>query len=163
MSCMMHTAWHALAKAAMLWCTCSRDFTRVAVYLVVQINLSRWKVVRCGKLPFHWTLVRWQRLSRVANHAITRQQCIDSKIYRIEIEDNYYGIRPMLKFLALSFQPLQRNKRQRHTCTHTHTHTHDDYCMPLGLRPPRHNYKSCNCVQYTVQKFRFIHVFSKLL
>ena len=23
--------------------------------------------------------------------------------------------------------------------THTHTHTHDDYRMPLGLRPPRHN------------------------
>ena len=77
----------ALAKAAMLWRTCSRDFTRVAVYLVMQMDFSRWKVVRCGKLSLHWTLNRWQRPSRWANHAITRQQHIDSKIYRVEIEN----------------------------------------------------------------------------
>ena len=71
--------------AAMLWCTCSRDFTRVAFYLVVQMDLPRWKVVCCGQLTLHWTLDHWQQPSRWANHAITRQQCIDSKMYRIEI------------------------------------------------------------------------------
>ena len=44
----------------------------------------------------------------------------------------YCSVRPMLKFLALTFKPLQRNRRERHT------HTHDDYCMPPGLRPLRH-------------------------
>ena len=68
-----------------LWRACSRNFTKVAVYLVVQVYLSRWKVVRCGKLTLLWTLDRWQSgPSRRANHAITRQ---DSKIYRLEIED----------------------------------------------------------------------------
>ena len=47
------TPRRARAKAAILWCTCSWDFTRVAVYLVVQIDLSRWTVVRCGKLTLH--------------------------------------------------------------------------------------------------------------
>ena len=83
----VHTARRARAKAAMLWRACSQDFTRVAVYLVVQMDLSRWKVVCCGKLTLHWTLNRWQRPSRWANHAITRQKRIDSKIYRIHFED----------------------------------------------------------------------------
>ena len=40
------------AKAAKLWRTCSLDFTMVAIYLVVQIDLSRWKVVCSGYLGF---------------------------------------------------------------------------------------------------------------
>ena len=50
----------AQAKAAMLWNTCSQDFTRSAVYLVVQMELSRWKVVQCVQLTLHWTLNCWQ-------------------------------------------------------------------------------------------------------
>ena len=38
------------AKAAMLWRASSQDFTRVAIYLVVQMNLSRWKAVCCRQL-----------------------------------------------------------------------------------------------------------------
>ena len=30
--------------------------------------------------------------------------------------------------------------RKTYRLTHTHRHTHDDYHMPLGLRPPRHDY-----------------------
>ena len=82
-----NTMQHVLAKGAMLWHACSWDFTRLAVYLVVQMNLSKWKVVCCGKLTLHWTLNCRQQPSRRANHTITRQQRIDSKIYRIEIED----------------------------------------------------------------------------
>ena len=72
-------ARHALAKAAMLWHACSQDFSRVTVYLVVQMGLSRWKVVCCGKFILHWTLDRWQWPSRWANHAISGQKHIDSK------------------------------------------------------------------------------------
>ena len=78
---------HALAKTAKLWRDCSLYFTRVAVYLVVQMDLSRSMVACCGQLAFHWTLNHWRWPSRWANHAITRQQCIDSKICRIELED----------------------------------------------------------------------------
>ena len=78
-----HHQWckqRAQYKAAMLWRACSQDFTRVAVYLVVQMELSRWKVVCCGQLTLRWTLDRWQRPSRWAHHAVTRQQSLKSKI-----------------------------------------------------------------------------------
>ena len=80
-----YAAWRALAKAAKIWHACSWDFTRVTVNLRYT-NLSRWKVVCCGKLALHLTLDRWQQPSKGANHIITRQQRIDSKIYRIEID-----------------------------------------------------------------------------
>ena len=59
------------------WHACSQEFTRVAIYFVVQTDFSRWKEVCCGKLTLHWTLDRWQWPSRWANHTITRQQCIN--------------------------------------------------------------------------------------
>ena len=59
------------------WHACSQDFARVAIYFVVQMDLSRWKGVCCGKLTLHWTLNRWQWPSRWANHAITKQHCIN--------------------------------------------------------------------------------------
>ena len=78
--------WLAQTKAAKLWRSCSWDFTRSTVYLVVQVGLSRWELVRCGKLTLHWTLDHWQQLSRCANHAIARQQeRIHSKFCRIDI------------------------------------------------------------------------------
>ena len=54
---------------------------------MVQINLGKWKVVRCGKLNLHWTPDRWQWPSRWADHVVTRQQRINSKFYRIKLED----------------------------------------------------------------------------
>ena len=54
-----------------LWHACFRDFARVTVYLVVQMDLSRWKVVCCGQLTLHWTLDRWQWQSKLANHSVT--------------------------------------------------------------------------------------------
>ena len=65
---------------AKLWRACSWDFTRVAVYLVAQMDLSRWKAVCCGHLTFQWSLDRWQRQSRLANHAITHEPSLKSKI-----------------------------------------------------------------------------------
>ena len=121
--CMMHTARRALAKVAMLWRACSRDFTRVAIYLVVQMDLSRWNVFRCGKLTLHWILDCWQRPSRWANHAITRQQRIDSKIYRIDIEDNY-GVRPTYVEVSSAYLLVFAEKQARDTHTHIHIHTH---------------------------------------
>ena len=35
--------WHAMAKAAKLGCACSQDFTMVAVYLVVQMDILNFK------------------------------------------------------------------------------------------------------------------------
>ena len=86
--CMMHAARRALAKAACFdVLVLEISLESPSIYLVVQMDLSRWKVVRCGKLALHWTLDCWQRPSRWANQAITRQQHIDSKIYKMEIED----------------------------------------------------------------------------
>ena len=61
------------AKAAKLWYACSRDFPKVTVYLVVQMNLSRWMAVCYGQLTFYWTLDHWQWQSRLENHAITHK------------------------------------------------------------------------------------------
>ena len=136
-----HNAWmyivrRALAKAAMLWRACFWDLTTIAIYmyLVVQMDLSMWKVVCCGKLILHWTLDRWQRPSRWTNHAITRQQRIDSKILQNR-DWRYCSLWPMLKFLALTFSRCRETARE----TYTHTHTQDDYRMPPGLCPPRYN------------------------
>ena len=63
-----------------LWCICSRDLTLVAVCLVVQVDFSKWKVTRCGQPTIHSTLDRRQRPSRWENHAITREQRLNSKI-----------------------------------------------------------------------------------
>ena len=70
------------AKAAKHQCACSRDFMRVAIYLVVQINFSGIKVVHCGQLNVHWNLNRWQlRMpSRWTNHTITHKSRFKSKI-----------------------------------------------------------------------------------
>ena len=40
---------------------------------VVQMDLSRLKVVHCGQITLHWTLNHWQWPSRWATCAITRQ------------------------------------------------------------------------------------------
>ena len=59
----------------------------VPAWPVAQMQLSSWKAVCCGQFGLHLTLECSQRVSRWANHAITTQQCIDSKIYGIVIED----------------------------------------------------------------------------
>ena len=60
-------------------CACSWDFTSVAVYLVVQMDLSRWKAVCCGQLTIHWSLDHWQGQSRLTNHAIIHEPSLTSK------------------------------------------------------------------------------------
>ena len=49
----------------------SRNFTRVAIYLVVQMDLSRWRAVHCGQLTFYWSLNRWHQQSRLAITPLT--------------------------------------------------------------------------------------------
>ena len=115
----MSTIW---AKAAKLRCASSRDFTRVSVYLVVQIDLLRWKVVHCGQLTLQWTLI-------VVKVSKSWQQCIDSKISRIVLKD----------IVMLDI----------HVCW-SFLQTHDNYHMPLGLCPMRHN----NSVHVEVHKYR---------
>ena len=48
------------ANAAKLRHVYSLDFTRVAVYLVVQVDLPKCKVVCCEQLTPHWNLNRRQ-------------------------------------------------------------------------------------------------------
>lgn len=47
------TVW---AKAMKLWHACFQDFTKVVVYLVIQVDLSKTKVVRCEQHTCHWAL-----------------------------------------------------------------------------------------------------------
>ena len=70
----------AQAKTAKLWHTCSRDITWVAVYLVVQVDLLKWKAFRCGQPTFHWILDCRQWPSRWANYAISWEQSPNLKI-----------------------------------------------------------------------------------
>ena len=78
---------HAQAKAAKFWHTCSQYFTDSAVYPTVQIDGALSEI---GLLWAAYSSLDSQSLTmavKVSNHAITRQQRIDSKIYRIELED----------------------------------------------------------------------------
>ena len=71
----------ARPKAAMIWRACSRNFTRVAVYLFVQMELSRWKVVCSGQLTPGLSLADNGRQGAWAQHAaVTRQQSLKAKI-----------------------------------------------------------------------------------
>ena len=54
----------AQAKAAKLWCVCSRDFTRVNIYLVVQVDLSSERQFIVGSLLFTGLWISWQRPSK---------------------------------------------------------------------------------------------------
>ena len=76
---------------------------------------------------------------------MSRQQSIDSKIYRIGIQD-IVVLHLLCSFQRLVFSRCREMRAKdihthaQKTYTHMHTHTHDDdYRMPLGLRPPRHN------------------------
>ena len=83
----MCTGWACARETHHCQCKqCARP-TGSDIYLVVQMELSWWKVVHCGQLTLHWILDWWHQSSRWANHAITRQQRIDSKVYKIELED----------------------------------------------------------------------------
>ena len=96
----------AQAKVANLWYTCSQDFFRVTVYLVVQIDFSRWKMVH-----FEWlTLSLDSRLLTTAIKGeqitpyVTKQNNIrnDCKMYRIELKE--CRVKPStLNFLVLNF------------------------------------------------------------
>ena len=81
-ACQSKSAMGQGCCTAMLWHACSWNFTRVAVYLVVQMDLSRWRAVCGGQLTFRWSLNRWQRQSRLANHAITHEPSLKSKNLR---------------------------------------------------------------------------------
>ena len=97
-------------------------FTRVAAWSVAQTQLSSWKVVRGGQFGLRLTLERSQRASRWANHTITRQQSIDYKIYRIEIQD-IVALHLLCSFQRLVFSRC-REMRAKDIHTHRHTHTH---------------------------------------
>ena len=79
-ACARLTYDYQWCKQCAVWRACSRDFTRVAVYLVVQMELLRRKVVCCGQPTLRWTLDRWQWPSRWAHHAVTSQQSLKAKI-----------------------------------------------------------------------------------
>ena len=64
-SCYSVLNWHHLSRAV-LW-------------LFSYFN-SRWKAVCCRQLTFHWSLSRWQWQSRLANHTITHEPSLKSKI-----------------------------------------------------------------------------------
>ena len=67
-----------IAKAAKLWHICSRDFTRVAIYLVVQLDLSKWKTVHC---LFTGLQLADNCRQGGQSHAITREQRLNSNIW----------------------------------------------------------------------------------
>ena len=113
----------SLAKAAS---ACFRDFTTAAVYLVVQIDLLRGKAVRCGKLD---SPLDFRSLTTVSKSRHTRQQRIDSKIYRIEFED-VVALHLHCNFYCLVFSRCREMRAKLHTDSR---HTR----LPLGLRPPR--------------------------
>ena len=81
--------------------------------------------------------------SRWAYHTVSREQRFRSKIKSIINRDSRkYRIMPALWFSVPSFKQLCRKTNETITCTHTHTHD-DDYNMPPGLCPPRHNKAQC--------------------
>ena len=118
------------------------------------IRYLLWEFVLC------WILYCWQSAVQVSKlcHNLTLKPLIQNS--PILFQD----------IIALSlhcmFQPLVFSNRgenannylaEWHTHTHTHTHTHDDYCMPPGLHPLRHNsnnniylYLYCTCRNMTL-------------
>ena len=118
--------------------SCCHAFTRVATWSVAQMQLASWKAVRGSHFGLCLTLECLQRASRWANHAITRQQSTDSKIYRIVIQD-IVALHLLCSFQHLVFSCCREMRMKdlkththTHRHTHTHTHTHDDYRMPWG-------------------------------
>ena len=101
----------------------------IAVSMWMALN---WKAVHGGQFGLPLTLERSQRASRWANHAITRQQSIDSKIYRIVIQD-IVALHLLCSFQHLVFSRCgEMRVKDIHTQTHIQTHTHGDYRMPRG-------------------------------
>ena len=73
-ACVKYTITAAWTKAATakLWCACIRDFTWIAVFLVVQVDFSKWKAVCCGQITLHWTLESPTKFFKVSrSHTIT--------------------------------------------------------------------------------------------
>ena len=125
--------------------SCCHAFTRVATWSVAQMQLASWKAVRGSHFGLCLTLECLQRASRWANHAITRQQSTDSKIYRIVIQD-IVALHLLCSFQHLVFSccremRMKDLKTHTHTHRHTHTHTHTRWLpYAMGLRPLRHNH-----------------------
>ena len=115
------------ARARLLWRACSWDFTRVTVYLVVQMDLSRLKAVCCGQLTLHWTIDRWQawlpstEVSKSWHNSQTKPLIENLRLSKFLF---YCVVSTMYSPASSSLQNFLQ------TDTHTHTHTH--YRMLLG-------------------------------
>ena len=86
-----------------------------------------------------WSSLDFGTLTMGIKVSKSRQQSIDSKIYRIMLED-IVVLHLHCSFLVLSFQPLQKDIHKRHTQTQTHRQTHTTTTiMPLGFHSQRHS------------------------
>ena len=129
-----HHQWckqHAHAKVTKLWRACSWGFTRVAIHLVVQMELCRWKVVCFGQLTLRWTLDCWQRLSRWAHHNVTRQQSLKQKSSQFS-GGTMSSCSCIATFTALFIAVAEKSALQNNTHTDRQMDKHDNYRMPWG-------------------------------
>ena len=100
------------------------------------MDLSRWMTVSSlvvDSLLFSELWMANNGTSRWAYHAISKEQCLRSKIWPIEIQENT-ALCMYCNFQHQVFSSCAENERKNNT----QTRTHDDYHMPPGLRPPRH-------------------------
>ena len=128
----------ACAQCAKWYKECPAKAAKAFDAIVLKISLGsqfiswyRWifqgeRQFHCGQLTLYWILDHLQWPSKWANHAITVQQSIDFKIYKIVLEKMLHYT--CIAVLALIFSRCWGIGTEKHICIHRQTH--HDYGLP---------------------------------
>ena len=115
---------------ASLWQARSRDFTRVAVYLVIQIVLSSWEAVCCGLASSSNDSGQWKSAVKVSKsrHNSTTKLLIQNP--PISFQDNTaLSLHSTFQSLIFSYGWENANSYLAEWQTHLLTHTTTTVCL----------------------------------